>query len=178
MLPVAGDRLYFFFDAPLPQDASDDEPALHELLAEVFDGWSEPVRSLIARADPATTARLLVQDFDPLPTFVSGTVALLGDAAHAMTPTLGQGALQAMEDGIVLARHLSAGPGVEDALRRYDAERRARTAPVVLAARARTATLISTDDPGASDAWYRELASSGNDLFVDRMIQLVQAGPL
>jgi FAD-dependent urate hydroxylase len=178
MLPVARGRLYFFFDAPLTPDVQDREPVLNELLGEVFDGWSDSVQSLISAADPATTVRLLVQDFDPLPTFVSGTVALLGDAAHAMTPTLGQGALQAMEDAIVLARHLTTGASIEDALRGYDAERRARTAPVVLAARARTAALISTADPVASDAWYQELTTSGNDRFVDRLIQLVEEGPL
>jgi hypothetical protein len=84
-----------------------------------------------------------------------------------------------MEDGVVLARHLRApGARVEEALRGYDAERRTRTAPVVLAARARTAALISTDDPDAGRAWYRELATSGSDRFVDRMVELVETGPL
>jgi FAD-dependent urate hydroxylase len=179
MLPVGGDRLYFFLDAPLPPDVELDGAETKELLTTVFEGWSDPVERLIARVDPAATARLAVHDFDPLPAFVSGKVALLGDAAHAMTPTLGQGALQAMEDGIVLARQLlTTNKSVDDALRRYEAERRPRTADVVLAARARTGALISTADPDASEAWYSELASSGNDLFVERLAQLVQAGPL
>jgi 2-polyprenyl-6-methoxyphenol hydroxylase-like FAD-dependent oxidoreductase len=40
---------------------------------------------------------------DPLPAYHRGPVALLGDAAHAMTPNLGQGACQAIEDAVVLA---------------------------------------------------------------------------
>ncbi|MEV0051950.1 FAD-dependent monooxygenase [Saccharopolyspora shandongensis] len=59
-----------------------------------------------------------------LDTYVAGKVALLGDAAHAMTPNLGQGACQALEDAVVLAS-AGAGPaGLAD----YDRLRRPRTA--------------------------------------------------
>jgi 2-polyprenyl-6-methoxyphenol hydroxylase-like FAD-dependent oxidoreductase len=57
---------------------------------------------------------------DPLPAYQRGRVALLGDAAHAMTPHLGQGACQAIEDAVVLAS--VAGPGTaRSRQRRYDA---------------------------------------------------------
>jgi 2-polyprenyl-6-methoxyphenol hydroxylase-like FAD-dependent oxidoreductase len=62
----------------------------------------------------------------PLPSFAVGRVALLGDAAHAMPPDLGQGASQAFEDAAALARHLDRAdpPDVPERLRRYDAQRR------------------------------------------------------
>ena len=63
----------------------------------------------------------------PLPTFVVGNVVLLGDAAHAMTPDIGQGAGQAIEDAVVLAAELARTPSQADALQRYDAARRPRT---------------------------------------------------
>jgi len=66
---------------------------------------------------------------------VSGRVALLGDAAHAMVPNLGQGACQALEDAVTLAAALSAEPTVASALARYDAERRPRSRAVARAAR-------------------------------------------
>ena len=56
-----------------------------------------------------------------------GRVALLGDAAHATTPNLGQGACQALEDAVTLAALLDAHPDVVSALATYDAERRPRT---------------------------------------------------
>jgi 2-polyprenyl-6-methoxyphenol hydroxylase-like FAD-dependent oxidoreductase len=64
----------------------------------------------------------------PLPTFAVGRVALLGDAAHAMTPHLvGQGACLAREDAVELAAALApVGVDVERALTRYDADRRPR----------------------------------------------------
>ena len=57
---------------------------------------------------------------DPLPACHAGRVALLGDAAHAMTPHLGQGACQAIEDAVVLAgvapdlQRLHRGPAAPD----------------------------------------------------------------
>jgi 2-polyprenyl-6-methoxyphenol hydroxylase-like FAD-dependent oxidoreductase len=59
----------------------------------------------------------------PLPTYVRGRVALLGDAAHAMTPYLGQGACMAIEDAVVLAAACAKGD-VANALAEYDRQRR------------------------------------------------------
>lgn len=71
----------------------------------------------------------------PLPAYTVGRIALLGDAAHAMTPNLGQGACQALEDAVTLAAALGAESTVEAALARYDAERRPRSQAVAGAAR-------------------------------------------
>jgi len=62
---------------------------------------------------------------------------LLGDAAHPMTPNLGQGACQAIEDAVVLAKCLTAAGAIEDvaaALRAYEAARKGRTASMVMRA--------------------------------------------
>ena len=63
----------------------------------------------------------------PLPSLAVGRVALLGDAAHAMTPDLGQGACQAFEDAVTLAAVLGDVTDVPAALARYDALRCPRT---------------------------------------------------
>ncbi|GGK75657.1 monooxygenase [Sphaerisporangium melleum] len=74
-------------------------------LARLFAGWHDPIPRLIASAHAGSILRHDIRCLAaPLPAFHSGRVALLGDAAHAMTPNLGQGACQAIEDAVVLAR--------------------------------------------------------------------------
>ncbi len=86
-----------------------------------------------------------------LPTWVSGRVALLGDAAHAMPPFLGQGAVMAIEDGVVLGRAFAAADSVESALALYEATRRPRTAAIARLAQAQ-GEVYHADDPSTQVA--------------------------
>ena len=80
----------------------------------------------------------------PLPSFHSGRVALLGDAAHPMTPNLGQGACQALEDAVVLSRLAASADagGLPSALAAYTSARLPRTTQVVRWSR-RAATMTT-----------------------------------
>jgi 2-polyprenyl-6-methoxyphenol hydroxylase-like FAD-dependent oxidoreductase len=62
-------------------------------------------------------------------------VTLLGDAAHPMVPALGQGACQAIEDGVILGKMLGASEDDPATLRAYETKRIERTAPIVKRAR-------------------------------------------
>ncbi|KAB2353258.1 FAD-dependent monooxygenase [Actinomadura montaniterrae] len=136
--PLAGGRAYLYATAPAPEGArapGGDERA--ELL-RLFGDWYDPVPALLEAVDPGAVLRNDVHHMPrPLPAFHRGRVALLGDAAHPMTPNLGQGACQAIEDAVVLAHHAtqaatgSPGPGVPDALAAYTAARRRRTTRVM-----------------------------------------------
>jgi 2-polyprenyl-6-methoxyphenol hydroxylase-like FAD-dependent oxidoreductase len=95
-----------------------------------FHGWHDPIPALIAATDSVLRDDLACLD-EPLPTYVRGRVALLGDAAHAMTPNLGQGANQALEDAVVLA----AVAGQPGGLAAYDSRRRPRSQQVAKASR-------------------------------------------
>lgn len=101
-----------------------------------FCAWHEPIRALLDATDPGAVLHHDVNELrTPLPSYAVGSVALLGDAAHAMTPNLGQGACQALEDAVTLAAALGSELTVEAALARYDAERRPRSQAVARAAR-------------------------------------------
>jgi 2-polyprenyl-6-methoxyphenol hydroxylase-like FAD-dependent oxidoreductase len=92
-----------------------------------FGAWHDPIPQVLDLIDPATALRHELQYLRALPAYTRENVALLGDAAHAMTPDLGQGACQAIIDAVTLARTLSASDDIESGLRRYDAQRRRPT---------------------------------------------------
>jgi 2-polyprenyl-6-methoxyphenol hydroxylase-like FAD-dependent oxidoreductase len=90
-----------------------------------------PTEERIQATDMSAIYRREIVDRDPIKKSGSGRVTLLGDAAHAMTPNLGQGACQAIEDSVVLTRCLAANSDPVAALRAYEARRIPRTAPIV-----------------------------------------------
>ncbi|MFD8614755.1 FAD-dependent monooxygenase [Streptomyces sp. NPDC059631] len=119
-------------DAPPGVRPADPLAALRRRFAD----WHEPVPALLAATRPEAVLHHDIHELTvPLPAFTAGRVALLGDAAHAMTPHLGQGACQALEDAVTLAAALAAEPSTAQALACYDAERRPRSQAVARAAR-------------------------------------------
>jgi 2-polyprenyl-6-methoxyphenol hydroxylase-like FAD-dependent oxidoreductase len=132
VMPLSDGRVYCYAAAPAaPGDRAGDELAE---LAGLFGTWHEPIPALLAAARPQDVIRRDVAELAaPLPSFHRGRTVLLGDAAHPMTPNLGQGACQALEDAAVISR-LAAGadPGAVPAmLARYTAARLPRTTDVV-----------------------------------------------
>ena len=112
-------RIYCYATANAPEAAADG--GLAEL-ARRFGRWHDPIPALLAAADPAAVLHHDLYELPPLKTYTSGRVALAGDAAHAMTPNLGQGACQALEDAVVLGDAMASGAG----LAAYDRQRRPR----------------------------------------------------
>ncbi|MFJ9682198.1 FAD-dependent monooxygenase [Streptomyces sp. NPDC101194] len=129
--PLKDGRIYAYGAAVAPAGAraADDEKA--ELMRR-FGSWHDPIPSIIAAAEPGQVLRNDVhQLIDPLPSFHRGRVVLLGDSAHAMAPSLGQGGNQAVEDAIVLAHHVTPEGDLGAGLAAYTADRLPRTSAVV-----------------------------------------------
>ncbi|MGC5010686.1 FAD-dependent monooxygenase [Streptosporangium sp. DT93] len=105
-------------------------------LRRLFGDWHAPIPELLAAASPRAVLRNDVHYLaTPLPAMHRGRVALLGDAAHAMTPNMGQGACQAIEDAVVLAHVMGdgehGGDGKNGGLAAYTAARLGRTSEIV-----------------------------------------------
>ncbi|EIV94872.1 FAD-dependent monooxygenase [Frankia sp. QA3] len=108
-----------------------DEPGVRDMLLERHHDWASPVADILAATPENWIIRGDVLGRRPDRRWGEGRVTLLGDAAHPITFNIGQGACQALEDALVLAEHLERDSGdPAAALRRYEAERRARTAPM------------------------------------------------
>ncbi|MFE3203350.1 FAD-dependent monooxygenase [Embleya sp. NPDC059237] len=105
--------------------------------AEVWrrlDGLHDPIPALLKATAPEAVLHHDIHILGtPLDTYVAGRVALLGDAAHAMPPHLGQGACMAIEDAVVLAACLHTHQNQATALATYDKTRRPRVAAVTKA---------------------------------------------
>lgn len=136
-------------------------------LAE-FEGWHPQVRTIIGAAD--RTHRWALYDRDPLETWATGRVALLGDAAHAMLPFLAQGACQAVEDAAVLARCLAEATveAVPEALRRYQAARQPRVWEVQRVSRKNATTYHLPDGEAQRERDARYAAQAAASPWAER----------
>ncbi|GGW62767.1 FAD-dependent monooxygenase [Streptomyces caelestis] len=159
--PLKDGRVYAYAAAVAPAGgrAPDDEKA--ELLRR-FGDWHDPVPAVLAAARPEDVLRHDVHHIaEPLPAYHRGRVALVGDAAHAMPPTLGQGGNQAIEDAIVLAHHC-------DDLSAYTAARLPRTTAIARQAVrvARLNLMTSRAGTAVRDTAMAALSKAGPALFL------------
>jgi 2-polyprenyl-6-methoxyphenol hydroxylase-like FAD-dependent oxidoreductase len=112
---------YWFYEAPSVLIDGQDPIA-----AVGAERWPAPIPAQLAATSPARVLVNRILRLGELPTWTRGTVALLGDAAHAMEPNLGQGAAQTIEDAEALLVALRAGGELSGTLADYAAARRQR----------------------------------------------------
>lgn len=132
LVDIGGGRTYWF----ATKNASEREPHClpcdqqSEILNR-YSSWHAPIAAVIDATEPASILRNAVYDLALLHQWSSGRIVLLGDAAHASTPGIGQGAAMAIEDAVVLAEQLSQHDSLTNGLRAYEASRRPRTQTVL-----------------------------------------------
>jgi 2-polyprenyl-6-methoxyphenol hydroxylase-like FAD-dependent oxidoreductase len=110
-------------------DASDAPDGVARLSRELA-GWHAPIEDLLAATSDDDVAHTRIWDRPPVDRWGEGPVTLLGDAAHAATPDLGQGACQAIESAAVLAACLERSATIAEGLRDYERRRIERTATI------------------------------------------------
>ncbi|MGA8116221.1 MAG: FAD-dependent monooxygenase, partial [Actinocatenispora sp.] len=138
----------------------DERPATDQLarLRDELRDWHAPIPALLAATDPDDLLHHQITELRPPPRRFdhpvgSGGAVLVGDAAHAMTPNLGQGACQALEDAVTLGAVLPEGTGIVAGLARYHGLRYRRTTRLIQQSR-RMALVLEMHRPTA--VWLRD----------------------
>ncbi|WP_036477025.1 NAD(P)/FAD-dependent oxidoreductase [Myxosarcina sp. GI1] len=106
---------------------STNSEAMKERILQDLSNWAKPIRNIIEITPAAEIFESLICDRLPIDNWSKGRVVLLGDAAHPMSPSMGQGANSAFEDAWVLAQCLTKFSAIEEAFDEYERERKERT---------------------------------------------------
>ena len=148
-------------------------------LLERFRGWHEPIGAVLEATEEERILQTDLADRDALPHWTVGRITLLGDAAHPMTPDLGQGGAQAIEDGVALGHALSRDADPLAALHTYE-ERRMPIAYDILSRARRHYRVAQLENPLACtvrNVMVRVLPSPVARVIGVRRPQFIETGP-
>ena len=125
MMPVGPERLYCYADLLAP---ATEDPTHRDLdrFQALFRDFAEPVPSILSELDGFDSVHFSPIEEIVIDNWVQGRVVLVGDAAHATSPNMAEGASMALEDASVLAHMLSTHDSPAEALSAFSARRRAR----------------------------------------------------
>ena len=131
LIDIGGGKVYWWGSKNMPVEQARSCRGRKTQILGAFDGWAPEVVDVIQRTPDHTIVTVPAQDRPFLERWGSGQVSLLGDAAHPMQTSLGQGASSAVEDAYVLAEALARVSEPVVALRRYEDLRRERARMLV-----------------------------------------------
>jgi 2-polyprenyl-6-methoxyphenol hydroxylase-like FAD-dependent oxidoreductase len=129
--PLNKGRLYWFACMNAKQnDALKRTYGIEELL-KCFGKFHAPIPEILRHTKTEQVIWSDIIDIKPVKKFAFGNIVLLGDAAHATTPNMGQGACMAIEDAAILANTIERTPSVEEAFVNFEKKRMIRTTTIV-----------------------------------------------
>jgi len=129
-VPMGTDHTYWFVTERAPEGASAQQGEL-SYLRDRYSSWAEPIPTILAATDPSVVLRHDLYDRAPAKVWARGPIVLVGDAAHAMRPHLGQGGCQGLEDAAILAAFADGAADLASAFARFAAFRQPRVRSLV-----------------------------------------------
>ncbi|NER33521.1 MAG: NAD(P)-binding protein [Oscillatoria sp. SIO1A7] len=128
LIDVGGGYIFWSAGALSADDSSSgNAAAVKSRVSQEFAGWASPVPEIIEATDAEAIVERPIWDRPPVSSWSQGRVTLLGDAAHPMAPSLGQGASTAFEDARILALCIGSASSLESAIASYETARIERT---------------------------------------------------
>ena len=171
---VAEDTVYWFAPVNASRRRRADPAAQLEELKSAVRDFPPPIAEIIAATPPRAVIQIDLQDIDPVRPLGEGRVVLIGDAAHAMTPNLGQGGAQAVEDAYSLAEcvRLNSDPAV--AIDEYQKRRWRKISRIVRTSRwyGRISHIENSLARGIRDAVIRRIPPAMNDSALRAMYEV------
>jgi 2-polyprenyl-6-methoxyphenol hydroxylase-like FAD-dependent oxidoreductase len=131
IVPLNNGRLYWFACVNAIQDDEKKRSFKVGDLLKHFGDFHHPIPEIHRHTKDESLIWNDIIDIKPLKQFAFGNILLLGDAAHATTPNMGQGACMAIEDAAILANTLEHTPSVEEAFINFEKKRLARTTTII-----------------------------------------------
>ncbi|MEQ8303907.1 MAG: FAD-dependent monooxygenase [Cyclobacteriaceae bacterium] len=117
-------EVYWFAVANEEHLKKAEEVGRKEYLSKLFQDFSSVITGLIEHTEPAKIHQTILHDLNKLPVWYNGNICLIGDAAHATTPNMGQGACQGIEDAYYISRSLSKSlHSAEEAFQQFQSKR-------------------------------------------------------
>ncbi|HEU4544442.1 MAG TPA: FAD-dependent monooxygenase [Jiangellaceae bacterium] len=126
-VPIGRGQVYCYCDTPARGREAAQATGTVGRLTELLTGFASPVPAILNTLGSDGMVHVASIEEVQLDTWSRGSVLLIGDAAHAASPNMAEGAAMALEDGLVLAECLADSGGVAQAVARFQARRRPRT---------------------------------------------------
>ena len=126
-VPIGRDRVYCYCDTPTDRTNGLHGDDVTGRLAELLTGFAAPVPAILDTLGPDGAVHVAPIEEVTLDGWSRGSVLLIGDAAHATSPNMAEGAAMALEDGLVLAECVADGGDIAQAVARFQVRRRPRT---------------------------------------------------
>jgi|JI10StandDraft_1071094.scaffolds.fasta_scaffold02892_12 2-polyprenyl-6-methoxyphenol hydroxylase-like FAD-dependent oxidoreductase len=130
-VPVGGNKIYWFACKNAPAKSEAMQRMTIKQLAENFSKYFHPIPEIISQTPASELIWSDIIDLKPISKYAFGKAVLLGDAAHATTPNMGQGACMGIEDAWLIARLLHQHTQTEAAFKLFETQRLARTHYIV-----------------------------------------------
>ena len=131
IVPLTAERVYWFATMNAPRNDAQVQSYTVANLRQNFRGYHVPIDDILAHTADEQLLWNDILDFKPIERYAFGNVLLAGDAAHAMTPNLGQGAGMAIEDAAVITDCLTKYTSIEEAFTRFQQLRQKRVRSIV-----------------------------------------------
>ncbi|NRB51527.1 MAG: FAD-dependent monooxygenase [Saprospiraceae bacterium] len=128
---ISEKEVYWFAVAKAPRGEKDDAAMIKKKLQSMYADFSEPIPSILSATPSARIIRNDITDLQPIGDWYQGRICLIGDAAHATTPNMGQGGGQAVEDAWFLSKILKAEKDYRIAFPQFQKKRQKKVAQVV-----------------------------------------------